>query len=105
MVIPSGAIGLNAGCEAWYSVIGGLLPIPVLEIIQASQAGKPDEVSRLSAKLDPIWAFFGRNGSLRVIATIAELMELVKAPCLPLPIKSLGGDERQRLKTCIAQIF
>ncbi len=101
----SGAIGLNAGCEAWYSVIGGLLPIPVLEIIQASQAGKSDEVSRLSAKLDPIWAFFERHGSLRVIATIAELMELVKAPCLPLPVKSLSGDERQRLKACIADIF
>ncbi len=98
----SGAIGLNAGCEAWYSVIGGLLPFPILQIIQASQAGNPEEVSRLSAKLEPIWGFFRKHGSLRVIATIAELMGLVTAPCLPLPIKSLSEEERQKLKACMA---
>ena len=98
----SGAVGLNAGCEAWYSAIGGLLPLPIIEIIQASQAGKPQEVSRLSAKLEPIWVFIKKHGSLRVIATIAELMGLVTAPSLPLPIKSLSGEERQKLKACIS---
>lgn len=101
----SGAIGLNAGCEAWYSVIGGLLPLPILEIIHASQAGNPEEVDNLSARLEPIWKFLRTHGSLRVIATIAELMKLVKAPCLPLPIKSLSGDERQRLEACIADLI
>ena len=98
----SGGIGLNAGCEVWYSVIGGLLPLPLLKIIQASQAGNPDEVSRLSAILEPIWVLFRKNGSLRVVATIAELMGLVTAPCLPLPIKSLSGEVNQKLKACIA---
>ncbi|MDI1299861.1 dihydrodipicolinate synthase family protein [Methylotenera sp.] len=97
----SGAIGLNAGCEAWYSVIGGLFPLPILEIIQASQAGNPEEVSRLSAGLEPIWGFFKKHGSLRVVATIAELMGLVQVPSLPLPIKSLSGEERQKLKACL----
>lgn len=100
----SGAIGLNAGCEAWYSVIGGLLPLPILEIISASQAGNPNEVSRLSAKLEPVWGFFRKHGSLRVIATIAELMGLVRVPCIPLPIQSLGGEERRGLKACIADV-
>jgi 4-hydroxy-tetrahydrodipicolinate synthase len=97
----SGVMGLNAGCEVWYSVLGGLLPLPILEIVKASQAGKPDEVYRLSETLNPLWVFFCQHGSLRVIATIAELMGLVKTPCLPLPVKSLSGEERKQLQTCI----
>lgn len=101
----SGAIGLNAGCEAWYSVIGGLLPSPILEIVKASQAGKHDEVNRLSERLEPLWAFFRQHGSIRVVATLAELMGLVKTPCLPLPVKSLSGEERKRLQTCITKMM
>jgi 4-hydroxy-tetrahydrodipicolinate synthase len=101
----AGAIGLNAGCEAWYSVIGGLFPLPILEIVKASQRGDVEEVNRLSERLEPIWAFFRRYGSLRVVATIAELRGLVKHPCLPLPIKSLPGEERQRLNECIAELL
>ncbi|MCB5206360.1 dihydrodipicolinate synthase family protein [Methylovorus mays] len=101
----SGATGLIAGCEAWYSVLGGLFPLPILAIVKASQQGNIDEVNRLSTALEPIWAFFRRYGSLRVIATIAELKGLVKTPSLPLPIKSLGGEERQRLSACIADLL
>jgi 4-hydroxy-tetrahydrodipicolinate synthase len=100
----SGALGLNAGCEAWYSAIGGLLPLPILEIIQASKAACPGEVSRLSANLEPMWRFFRKYGSLRVIATMAELMGLVKAPCLPLPLQSICGEDRLQLKVCLANI-
>jgi 4-hydroxy-tetrahydrodipicolinate synthase len=101
----AGATGLNAGCDAWYSVIGGLFPLPILEIVNASQRGDIEEVNRLSERLEPIWAFFRRYGSLRVVATIAELRGLVKEPCLPLPIKSLAGEERQRLNECIADLL
>lgn len=97
----SGAMGLNAGCEVWYSALGGLLPLPILEIVKASQVGKPDEALRLSEKLDPLWAFFRQHGSLRVIATIAELSGVVKSPSVPLPVKSLNGEERKQLQTCI----
>lgn len=38
------------------------------------------------------------------IATMAELMGLVKAPCLPLPMKSLSGDARKELQTCIQNL-
>lgn len=100
----SGAIGLNAGCEAWYSALGGLLPLPILEIVNASQAGKFDESNRLSEALDPLWAFFHQHGSLRVIATIAELSGIVKTPSLPLPVKSLSGEERKRLEICISSL-
>lgn len=101
----AGAIGLNAGCDAWYSVMGGLLPMLILEIVQASQADNPDEVSRLSATLEPLWGFFRKHGSLRVIATLAECLRLVNAPCLPLPIQSLGGEERQKLHAWITDFI
>jgi 4-hydroxy-tetrahydrodipicolinate synthase len=101
----AGATGLTAGCEAWYSVLGGLFPLPILAIINASQRGDTDEVNRLSTNLEPIWAFFRRYGSLRVVATIAELRGLVNPPSLPLPIKSLEGEERQRLNACIADLL
>jgi 4-hydroxy-tetrahydrodipicolinate synthase len=94
-------MGLNAGCEVWYSVLGGLLPLPILEIVKASQAGKADEAYQLSEALNSLWVFFRQHGSLRVIATIAELMGLVKTPCLPLPVKTLSGEERKQLQTCI----
>lgn len=100
----SGAIGLNAGCEVWYSALGGLLPLPILQIVNASQAGKPDEVLSLSEKLNPLWAFFRQYGSLRVIATIAELNGIVKFPSLPLPVKSLNDEERKRLEICISHL-
>lgn len=101
----SGAIGLNAGCEAWYSVLGGLMPFPILEIVRASQANNTDEVFKLSEFLDPLWAFFRQYGSLRVIATIAEIKEIVRTPSLPLPVKSLSGSERIRLEACISSLF
>lgn len=74
----SGAVGLNAGCQTWNSGLGGLLPLPILEIIRASQPRKPDEVTLLSATLEPLWVFFKQFGSLRTIATMAELLGLVK---------------------------
>lgn len=101
----SGAVGLNAGCEAWYSVLGGLMPFPILEIVRASQANNTDEVFKLSESLDPLWAFFRQYGSLRVIATIAEIKEIVRTPSLPLPVKSLSGSERIRLEACISSLF
>ena len=92
-----GATGLNAGCEAWYSAIGGLFPRAALAICRAAQTGDADEAHRLSACLDPLWAMFSQHGSLRVIATAAELHGLVASPCLPLPVQALGGPARLQL--------
>lgn len=92
-----GATGLNAGCEAWYSAIGGLFPRTALAIARAAQMGDADEALRLSARLDPLWVMFGQHGSLRMIATAAELLGLVASHCLPLPVKALGGPARLQL--------
>lgn len=92
------ATGLNAGCEAWYSVIGGLFPETALAIARAAQAGKRDEAQRLSQRLEPLWTLFRQHGgSLRVVATAAELLGLTQPPSLPLPLKTLEGQDRQGL--------
>ncbi|MGB6006533.1 dihydrodipicolinate synthase family protein [Castellaniella sp.] len=99
-----GALGLNAGCEAWYSVIGGLFPQLTLDITRAARAGNPQEATRLSDRLAPIWALFAQHGSLRVTAAAAEILGLVQSPCLPLPLRSLDGQARQHLKAALDQL-
>jgi len=91
------ATGLNAGSEAWYSVIGGLFPKAALAITRAAQVGNIDEAARLSERLEPLWAMFGQHGSLRVVAAAAELRGLVDFPSLPLPLKTLAGPARLQL--------
>lgn len=99
------ATGLNAGCEAWYSVIGGLFPRTALAITRASQAGDAQEATRLSERLQPLWALFGQHGgSLRVVAAAAELRGLVERPSLPLPLKALDGAGRQRLAVILDEL-
>jgi 4-hydroxy-tetrahydrodipicolinate synthase len=101
----SAATGLNAGCEAWYSALGGLFPEPTLALMRQARAGRAQEAVRLSQDLDPLWALFARHGgSLRVIATAAELLSLVQHPCLPLPLRSLDGAERQAVADCLQQL-
>lgn len=99
------ANGLNAGCDAWYSVIGGVLPATALAITRAAQAGNAQEATRLSERLHPIWELFSEyGGSLRVVAAAAELQGLVEHPCLPLPLKALSGEGRRRLVELIDEL-
>lgn len=101
----SAANGLNAGCDVWYSVIGGLFPVTALAITRAAQVGSAKEATRLSERLQPLWELFTEHGgSLRVVAAAAELLQLVDHPCLPLPLKALSGEERQRLATLINEL-
>lgn len=90
----SAATGLLAGCDAWYSVIGGLFPKIALTLTRHAQTGNDHETALLDQQLQPLWTLFGTHGSLRVIATAAEILGLVSIPCLPLPIKSLHGEAR-----------
>lgn len=100
----SAATGLLAGCDAWYSVMAGVFPRVPLAITRAAQAGNAQEAQRLSDRLAPLWALFGQYGSLRVIATAAELRGLVSAPSLPLPVKSLEGEVRQRIAAILDEL-
>ncbi|WP_252107160.1 MULTISPECIES: dihydrodipicolinate synthase family protein [unclassified Halomonas] len=95
---PAAATALAAGCDGWYSVLGGLFPDAALAITRAAQAGNIEDARRVSATFEPLWALYREHGSLRVIATAAEVLGLASAPCLPLPLKTLTGEARQRVE-------
>ncbi|MCC5978259.1 MAG: dihydrodipicolinate synthase family protein [Salinarimonas sp.] len=100
------ATGLNAGCDAWYSVIGGLFPETALALTRAAQAGDAAKAVHLSQELAPFWDAFTRNGGgLRVVATAATLMGLTKPASLPAPLAELEGEERGRLADMIATVI
>jgi len=93
--------GLIAGCDAWYSAIGGTLPEPAVKITRAALSGDHAGALVESQKLEPLWALFAKHGSLRVTAAIAEELGLVAADCLPRPVQGLSRPERAR----VAQIL
>lgn len=99
------ATGLLAGCDAWYSVIGGLYPEAALALTRAAQSGDAQQANALSVALEPLWALYrDYSGSLRVAATIAELTSRVSQPCLPQPLQTLQGDARKRVEAVIEEL-
>lgn len=101
---PFALTGLNAGCEAWYSVLGGLFPKTCLRMTRLSLNGHADEAERISARLEPVWSLFRQYGSLRVASAVAEISGLVSSPSLPLPLTPLDPSAREQLKSILADI-
>lgn len=99
------ATGLLAGCDAWYSVIGGLYPDIALALTRAAQAGDTEQAMARSEALEPLWALYrDYGGSLRVAATIAELTGKVSQPCLPQPLNTLQGEARKRVEAVVDKL-
>jgi 4-hydroxy-tetrahydrodipicolinate synthase len=96
--------GLQAGCQTWYSVIAGLFPQTARRIMDAAVQGQQAQAALLFAQLDSLWALFRRYGSLRVIATIAELQGIVHTPCLPHPLMTIQDGDRARLQTLLTTL-
>ena len=97
----SAATALAAGCDAWYSVLAGVLPEPCLAITRAAHDG--GDAAALSARLEPVWALFARHGSLRVAAAIAEELGLASGPILPRPLRGLGPEARADVRAALVQ--
>jgi dihydrodipicolinate synthase/N-acetylneuraminate lyase len=98
------ATGLNAGCDAWYSVIGGTLPVPALTITRAAQAGDRAAATAESQRLRPLWSLFAAHGSLRVTAAIAEDLGLAPVDSLPRPVRGLDADARARVAAALDEL-
>ena len=99
------AAGLSAGCDAWYSVIGGTLPEPALAITRAALRGESAAAFAESERLAPLWSLFAEfGGSLRVVAAIAEHLGLAPERCLPLPIQGLDGPQRTRVAAVVEHL-
>lgn len=100
----SAATGLNAGCDAWYSVIAGTLPEPALAITRAAQAGDAMSATAESDRLQPLWDLFVEYGGYRVTAAIAEHLELVAPDCLPRPVQGLRPEARARVTQVVDRL-
>ncbi|MFH7585295.1 dihydrodipicolinate synthase family protein [Oceanimonas smirnovii] len=101
---PLAVTGLNAGCELWYSVLGGLFPRTALALTRAALAGNSEQAEQLSRELTPLWEMFHRHGSARVVAAAAELLGHVEAPCLPAPLQALNHTERTTLSALLDEL-
>ncbi|NYH52212.1 4-hydroxy-tetrahydrodipicolinate synthase [Nocardiopsis arvandica] len=91
------ATGLNSGCQAWYSVVGGTVPDTVLPLARAALKGDSAAAVAESERLKPLWEMFAAHGSLRVTAAIAEHLGLVAPHCLPRPVLGLSNTDRERV--------
>ncbi len=99
------AAGLAAGCDAWYSVIGGTLPALAMRITRAALEGRPSEASAESERLAPLWQLFAEfGGSIRVVAAIAEQLGLASTSCLPLPLQGLTEKQRARVSRVVDEL-
>ena len=78
-----------AGGDAWYSVVGGLLPMPTLRLLRAAQAGDAVELARWNGRFQPLWNLFKELSSLRVMYAAADILGICRSapprPILPLP--------------------
>ncbi|GAB3281908.1 dihydrodipicolinate synthase family protein [Parasphingorhabdus pacifica] len=101
---PLAATGLNAGCDAWYSVVAGTLPEAALAITRAAQAGDETAAAAESERLQPLWELFTRHGSLRVVSAIAEILDLVGHPNLPRPLRGLASDDRAEVAEVVQRL-
>lgn len=97
----SAATGLNAGCDAWYSAIGGILPAPAVAITRAALSGDATSASAQSARLQPLWTLFGEHGSYRVTAAIGEHLRLLEPDSLPRPVRGLDANARAQVARII----
>lgn len=94
------ANALVAGGDAWYSVAGGLLPVPCLELTRAAQAGNHSEVKRIDELLQPLWALFQELTSIRVMYAAADILGLTHSNP-PRPILPIVKSEHQRIASAL----
>jgi 4-hydroxy-tetrahydrodipicolinate synthase len=89
------ADALLSGADAFYSVLGGLLPNPVLALARAAQAGDADRVRAVDAELTPLWDTFKSFGSLRVMYVLVDLLGLgaFEPPRPILPLDTAARDQ------------
>jgi len=91
----------GGGADSWFSVLAGTLPIPAIQLYQAAKQNDVATFERLQADLAPLWLLFQKFGSLRVVYTIIQELQLLgndfdydASCCLPKPILPLSGQDR-----------
>ncbi|WP_432561801.1 dihydrodipicolinate synthase family protein [Kineococcus sp. SYSU DK003] len=87
--------GLQAGCDVWYSVLAGTLPVVCRELLA------PDADD---SRLLPLWDLFSRYGSLRVVTAMTLALGLVARADLPRPVRELPEAGRRELAAVLAAL-
>jgi 4-hydroxy-tetrahydrodipicolinate synthase len=93
-----------AGADAFYSVVGGMLPVPALALVRAGQAGNEDEARRLDSMFAPLWETFREFGSLRVMYVLLEALGFGPIEP-PRPILPLKAEARERVLAVAAPLM
>ncbi|AIQ54077.1 dihydrodipicolinate synthase family protein [Paenibacillus sp. FSL R7-0331] len=101
---PTAAAGFKAGCEVWFSVLGGLLPKTCLQLTRLAQAGREEEAEQISLLLEPLWSVFRQYGSLRVASAIAQQLGFISSPALLLPLLPLSSAVNDQLAAALREI-
>ncbi|MFJ5445976.1 dihydrodipicolinate synthase family protein [Methylobacillus methanolivorans] len=100
----SGLDGLRAGCDLWYSAIGGLIPETLMDIVHTANQGDFELADRTFQDMEVILDMFRRYGSIRVIACAAKELGIVNNFCLPPPLKPLPEVEQSLLRALIHEL-
>lgn len=97
--------GLIAGCEAWYSVCGGLFPCVAKVMTEAAAVGDHESIRAQARHLEPLWALFRQHGgSFRVMAAAAGVLGLTDIDCLPRPLLPLTQNDRADIVRVISSL-
>ena len=96
--------GILAGCDVWYSVLGGLFPRTCVAITEAARSGDADHALSLTAELAPVWDLFARFGSYRAIAAMATLAGELAEDAVYAPVLPLTGQAREMVAAAVAAI-
>lgn len=97
------ATGLLAGCDAWFTAIGGTLPRAMAAVARPALAGDEAALAE-SQRLSPLWDLVAEFGSLRVSAAIAEHLGWAEGPSLPRPLRGLSDADRGRVQMIVADL-
>ena len=95
--------GLLAGGDTWYSVIGGLLPEPALQMTRAALSGHTQVAQRLDSYFRPLWTLFQELGSLRVIYAMARELSLIRTSP-PRPVLPLADEDQRRVAEALDEL-
>lgn len=90
------APALLAEADAFYCVLAGLFPRPVMALADAARRGDTAEVARLDQELAPLWEGFKTHGSLRIMYALMERLGLGQAEP-PRPLLPLASDAREKM--------
>jgi len=92
---------LQAGADAWYSVIAGTLPELALQIWAARS--RPDRLELLHSQCAPLWECFNTWGGIRVVPEISRMLGLGSCD-LALPLQPLEHDAVVNIENALREL-